>query len=82
MTSRELVKREYHDGNVNGMDCTGCVPVYHLMRNEPDMFDSSDVTANYSVIAVYTNGSINQWFYDDIKQAFRIFRIMSVGRDM
>ena len=71
-----MTKRTYLDGE---MELS-----YYLLHNVPDMWDEDDIKESYSIVARYMDGSIKQWFYgkDDLKRAFRVFRIMSVNRSM
>ena len=80
MRSELLVKRYYHDDEKN----KEYVPAYYLMRNIPESWDDERLNGGYSIIARYANGDIRQWFYgaNDLKSAFRVFRIMSIGRHM
>ena len=83
MTSERLVSRKYKDGKF--FDDVGKtvwyienVPEYTIFRNIPDMFDSVSVTT-YSLVARYPDGSVNQWLFEDIESAFRVFRRMTVN---
>ena len=84
MNSTKLVSRKYRDGKF--YDDIGKtvwyddenVPEYTLFRNIPDGFDT--VTAvTYTLVSRYTDGSVNQWLFDDIGSAFRVFRRLSIG---
>lgn len=80
MRSEKMVKRYYHDDEKN----KEYVPVYYLMHNIPELWDDESLKESYSIIARYADGDIRQWFYgaDDLESAFRVFRIMSIGRRM
>ena len=79
MISELMTKRYYHDATDDKY-----VPVYYLMHNITEPYDDDSLNDSYSVVARYCDGDIRQWFYsaDDLKTAFRVFRIMSVGRRM
>ena len=76
MRSEQMTMRSYHDEKN--------VPVYYLLRNIPDAWDEGYFEECYSIIARYRDGSIRQWYYrkDELKRAFRVFRIMSIDRYM
>ena len=85
MKSNVLVKREYQDGKVIGKKRTFNVPNsnrYYLLRNVPEEYESHAISVNYSIIAMYSDGEVAQWFFDNIESAFRVFRMMSIGRYM
>ena len=82
MYSKKLVVRKYHDGKfIDGdsvVNMEDIVPEYTLFRNCSDCFDSVNCTT-YSLVARYSDGSVNQWLFDDIATAFRVFRRLSIG---
>ena len=87
MISRQMAKRMYKDGKFIdqfGTWQTEDVPTYYLVHNMPDTWDEEKFKECYSIIAIYPDGNISQWYYgkDDLKSAFRVFRIMSIGRCM
>ena len=87
MRSKQMMKRDYNDGKMiykRETWYTKDVPTYYLVHNIPDEWDEENFDESYSIIARYPDGNISQWFYskDDLKSAFRVFRIMSNGRNM
>ena len=79
MRSEQMTKRYYHDATDDKY-----VTVYYLMHNIPEAYDDSSLTECYSVVAWYCDGDIRQWFYsaDDLKSAFRVFRMLCIDRRM
>lgn len=83
MTSDRLICRKYHDGKFyddirKAVWYDENVPEYTLFRNIPDCFDTV-TTVTYTLVSRYTDGSVNQWLFDDIGSAFRVFRRLSIG---
>lgn len=76
MRSEQMTKRDYHDDK-NASS-------YYLLHNIPDSWDEGRFEECYSIVARYPDGSISQWYYgkDELKRAFRVFRIMSIDRNM
>ena len=82
MTQR-LMSRKYKDGKFyddigKAVWYDDNVPEYTLFRNIPDGLDSITMVT-YSVVARYQDGSVNQWLFDGIGIAFRVFRRLTIG---
>ena len=77
MRSELKTKRYYRDAMNDKY-----VPVYYLLHNIPEPYDDVNFTESYSIVARYCDGDIRQWFYGDLERAFKVFRILSVGRHM
>lgn len=87
MRSKQMTKRDYKDGKMiyrHETRYTKDVSTYYLFHNIPDAWDEENFEECYSIVARYPDGNISQWFYgkDDLKRAFRVFRIMSADRCM
>ena len=83
MNSTKLVSRNYKDGKFyddigKSVWYDDKVPEYTLFRNNPDFYDNVQIVT-YTLVSRYSDGSVNQWLFDDIGTAFRVFRRLSIN---
>ena len=77
MAQKTICRRKYHDGKIWD-DIAGeyyeiASPEYHLIRTTPEVWDDLK-TVIYSIVCVYSDGSVQTYLFDDLKTAFRVFR--------